>query len=148
MVSFIDFVIAASIFVLLTLFYQVPVGPTILLAPLVLLIQILLTFAISLVGSALMVFYRDVRFVVPLALQLWMYASPIIYPVTVVPAWLRPFYFLNPMAVLIDSYRRVMLFNQMPDWLYLGLATLVSILLTIFGYLYFKRAERQFADLI
>lgn len=148
MVSFIDFVIAASIFVLLVLYYQVPIGATILLVPLILLVQILLTFAISLAGSAVMVFYRDVRFVIPLALQLWMYASPIIYPVTVVPEWLRPFYFLNPMAVLIDSYRRVILLNQMPDWLYLGLATVISILLTIAAYLYFKRAERQFADLI
>lgn len=148
MVSFIDFLIAASIFVVMLIFYRIPVGPTILLVPLVLIIQIILMFGISLLASAFMVFYRDVRFVIPLALQIWMYVSPVIYPISVVPEKYRPFYFLNPMAVLIDTYRRLILFNQMPDWPYLGLATLISVLLAIGAYLYFKRAERVFADLI
>jgi lipopolysaccharide transport system permease protein len=148
MVSFIDFLIASSIFVLMLLFYRVPVGPAILLVPLVLLIQIILMFGVSLVASAVMVFYRDVRFVVPLTLQIWMYLSPVIYPVTLVPERLRPFYFLNPMAVLIDSYRRLILFNQTPDWLYLALAALVSVSVAVVAYRYFKRAEREFADLI
>jgi lipopolysaccharide transport system permease protein len=148
MVSFIDFLIASSIFVLMLLFYRVAVGSVILLVPLVLLIQVILAFGISLLASAVNVRYRDVRFVIPLALQIWMYLSPIIYPVNLVPERFRPFYFLNPMAVLIDTYRRTILFNQMPDWPYLGLAALVSISLTIFAYHYFKRAEREFADLI
>jgi lipopolysaccharide transport system permease protein len=148
MVGFVDFLTASSIFMLMLLFYRIPIGLAILLVPLVLLIQVILTFGISLLASAIMVFYRDVRFVIPLALQIWMYLSPIIYPVNLVPARFRPIYFLNPMAVLIDTYRRIILFNQMPDWLYLGLATLVSVSLTIFAYRYFKRAEREFADLI
>ena len=57
-------------------------------------------------------------------------------------------YMLNPMAVLLDSYRRVVLYGQTPEWGYLGLATLVSLLVTLFAYRYFKQAERQFADLI
>jgi lipopolysaccharide transport system permease protein len=148
MVCFVDFVIASSIFVLMWLFYQIPIGPTILLAPLALIIQVILTFGISLLASAINVFYRDVRFVVPLALQIWMYMSPIIYPVNLVPEKFRPFYFLNPMAAVVDTYRRTLLFNQMPDWPYLGLAALLSALLAIVAYRYFKRAEREFADLI
>lgn len=148
LVSFIDFLIASSIFVLMLIYYRIPVGPTILFVPLVLLIQIILTFGISLLASATMVFYRDVRFVIPLAIQIWMYLSPIIYPVAVVPERFRALYFLNPMAVLIDTYRRVILFNQMPDWPYLGLTTILSSLLIIITYQYFKRAEREFADLI
>jgi lipopolysaccharide transport system permease protein len=148
LVGFVDFLIASSVFVLMLLFYRVPVGLVILLVPLVLLIQIVLTFGISLLASAVNVFYRDVRFVIPLALQIWMYLSPIIYPVNLVPERFRPFYFLNPMAVLIDTYRRIILFNQMPDWPYLGLAAFVSVSLIIVAYRYFKRAEREFADLI
>lgn len=147
-VCMVDFLIASSIFVLMLLFYRVAVGPVILLIPLVLLIQVILTFGISLLASAVNVFYRDVRFVIPLALQIWMYLSPIIYPVNLVPERFRPFYFLNPMAVLIDTYRRTILLNRMPDWPYLGLAALLSSLLTIVAYRYFKRAEREFADLI
>jgi lipopolysaccharide transport system permease protein len=148
LVGFVDFVIASSIFVLMLLFYRIPVGPAILLVPLALVIQMILTFGIGLLASAINVFYRDVRFVVPLALQIWMYVSPIIYPVNQIPERFRPFYFLNPMAVLIDTYRRTILFNQMPDWPYLGLAALLSVLLTVVAYRYFKRAEREFADLI
>ncbi len=148
MVSFMDFLIACSVYVILLIFFRYPVGPTVFLVPLVLFIQIILTLGISLLASAFMVFYRDVRFVIPLTLQLWMYATPIIYPVTVVPEWLQPFYFLNPMAVLIDTYRRLILFNQMPHWSYLGLTTLFSSLLLIGSYYYFKRAEREFADII
>ena len=143
-----DFFIASSIYVLMLLFYRIPVGPAVVLVPLALIIQIVLTFGISLLASAINVFFRDVRFVIPLALQIWMYVSPVIYPVTMVPERFRPVYFLNPMAVLIDTYRRIILFNQMPDWPYLGLAALLSILLTVVAYRYFKQAEREFADLI
>ena len=147
-VSLVDFLIASSIFVLMMLFYHIPVGPSILWVPPVLIIQIVLTFGISLAASAVNVFYRDVRFVVPLALQIWMYLSPIIYPSELVPTKVRPFYYLNPMAVVIDTYRRAILLHQMPNWTYLAPAALVSIVFTVFAYRYFKRAERKFADLI
>lgn len=148
LVSLIDFLIAALIFVALLILYQVYVGWTIIFLPLLLLIQIIFTFGISLLASAINVFYRDVRFVIPLALQIWMYLSPVFYPSSIVPATLQPIYFLNPMATLIDSYRRVVLLNQQPDWLYLGLTTFIAVGLAIVAYRYFKRAERDFADLI
>jgi lipopolysaccharide transport system permease protein len=148
LVGFADFMVASSIFVIMLLIYRVPLGPCIVLLPLALTVQIVLTFGISLAASAINVFYRDVRFVIPLALQIWMYLSPVIYPVNLVPEKLLPIYFLNPMAVLIDTYRRVILLNQMPDWPHLGLAALISFSLTIVAYRYFKRAEREFADLI
>ncbi len=148
LVSFLDFLIASSVYVLMLLFYSIPVGPAALFVLLALLVQVLLAFGVSLLGSAVNVFYRDVRFLIPLTLQIWMYLSPIIYPVDMVPERFRPFYFLNPMAAVIDTYRRTLLFNQMPDWPYLGLAAFLSFLLLIVAYRYFKRAEREFADLI
>lgn len=147
-VSFFDFVIASSIFVPMLMYYHISIGLTVLLLPLVILIQFILTLGISLIASAMNVFYRDIRFVIPLLLQLWMYMSPVFYSPDVVPTRFRPFYFLNPMAVLIDTYRRLILFNQMPDWPYLGLATLITVLLTVVAYHYFKNTEQTFADLI
>ena len=147
-VCFIDFLIAGSIFVVMMIYYRVPVGPPLLLMPLVLLVQIILTFGVSLLASAVNVFYRDVRFVVPLALQVWMYLSPVIYPVSQIPERYRSLYLLNPMAALVDSYRRITLFREWPDWPHLGLAALVSVLVAVLAYGYFKRAESQFADLI
>lgn len=148
LVALMDFMIASSIFFLMMLYYQVPLRATMLLVPLILGIQIIFTLGVTLFGAALTVFYRDVRFVIPLALQLLMYLAPVIYPVSLVPESVRGIYFLNPMAVVIDSYRRLVLFGQMPDWLYLFIAVMISCLVGLGGLTYFKRAERLFADLI
>jgi lipopolysaccharide transport system permease protein len=147
-VGFIDFLFAASIFIILMVIYQVHVGFAVLLLPLLLLIQLILILGISLFAGAINVFYRDVRFVIPLVLQLLMYLSPIFYSKDVIPNEFKPIYFLNPMATLIDSYRRILFFNQMPDWTYLGLAALISTLVLVLAYRYFKKAERTFADII
>ncbi len=147
-IGLIDFLIASSIFVLMLIFYRIPIGPAVLLLPLVILDQCALIFGISLIGAAVNVFYRDVRFVIPLALQVWLYMSPIFYSVNIVPESFRPIYFMNPMATLVDTYRRLIFFDQMPDWPYFGLASLVSLLMLVIGYRYFKAAEKLFADLI
>jgi lipopolysaccharide transport system permease protein len=146
--TFVDFLIGSVTYIILMAIYHIQVQWTIVFVPLLILIQIILTLGVTLFASALNVFYRDIRFIIPLALQVWMYLSPVIYSVETVPEGLRPFYFLNPMAILIDSYRRVILFGLTPDWPYLGLAVAISLLIALLGYRYFKSAERSFADLI
>lgn len=146
--ALLDLMVASVVFVGLMVFYGIPVYWTLVWVPLLLLIQILLTTGLTLFAAATMVFYRDVRFVIPLALQLWMYASPIIYPLALVPEGIRPLYMLNPMAVLIDSYRRAILFGQGPDPISLGVAAGISVAVSCLGYWFFKRMEWQFADVI
>lgn len=148
LVSLIDLLFAALIFAAMLLFYRIPLHATILLAPLVLLVQLIFSLGLCLFGAALNVFYRDIRFVIPLALQIWMYLSPVIYPLEVVPERLRPIYLLNPMATLIDSYRRVLLFGQVPDWPYLALTAAIACATCLLGYRYFKTSEQTFADRI
>ena len=132
--AFFDFLIASTVFIGLIFFYKVPLTVQILWFPLLLSIQILLTLGIVLFASAINVFYRDIRFIIPLITQLWMFASPIIYPVSLVPKWLRDFYLLNPMAPIIDGYRRVVLLGTMPDLTYLSISVCISGLLFFFGY--------------
>jgi lipopolysaccharide transport system permease protein len=146
--AFFDFLIASTVFLGLIIFYKVTITVQIFWYPILLSIQVLLTLGIVLLASAINVFYRDIRFVIPLVTQLWMYASPIIYPVSSVPKWLRPFYLLNPMAPIIDGYRRVVLLGSIPDLQYLTISAFVSIVLFIVGYYYFKRVELSFADFI
>ena len=146
--SMVDFLIASLIFVGMMVFYQVPLNASLICIPLLLLIQVVLTVGIVLCTSAMNVFYRDVRFVVPLGLQLWMYLTPIIYPLSMVPERLRTVYMLNPMASIIDSYRRIILLGEWPSFPYLVLGGAVSIVLLIAGYGYFKRSEAVFADII
>jgi lipopolysaccharide transport system permease protein len=146
--SFVDFLVASLVFVGLMLVYRLPFSATLLAVPVLLLIQVLLTLGVVLIASAVNVFYRDVRFLVPLGMQLWMYATPIIYPVSLVPEWLRPVYMLNPMAGLIEAYRAVALRGTWPDWGTLAPAAGIALVLFALGYVYFKRVEWQFADII
>jgi lipopolysaccharide transport system permease protein len=146
--ALLDFLVALVVFAALLVLYQVPITGVSLWVPLLLAMQVLLMLGISLLAAGINVFYRDIRFVVPLALQLWMYATPIIYPVSMVPEWLRPFYMLNPMAGIVDSYRRVLLQGQAPVAVDLLSAGAMSLLLFVLGYTFFKRAEPAFADIM
>jgi len=146
---FVDFLVAAIIYVVMMILYRVPVGPSLLLLPVLLLIQMLLTAGVVLLASALNVFYRDIRFVVPLVTQLWMYLTPIIYPVSQVPERFRTLYMIvNPMAGLIDSYRHIVLTADWPQYPYLLSSAAISVALFLVAYWYFKRAEPVFADII
>lgn len=146
--SFIDFLVASFLFIGLLIYYHAPLGHHLIWLPVILGGQILLSAGVVLFASAVNVFYRDVRFVIPLVIQLWLYASPVIYPVSVVPEHIRIGYMLNPMAGIIDSYRAVLLQGQMPNMQYLGIALAISGLVFVAGYSFFKRVEMNFADVI
>jgi lipopolysaccharide transport system permease protein len=146
--ALLDFLVATLVFVGLMILYEIPLNLHLLWLPLLIVIQIALIAGVSLVAAAINVFYRDVRFLVPLSLQIWMYASPIIYPVSLVPEKVRALYMLNPMAGLINSYRRVVLDGMDPVLSELLLAAAVSIAICAFGYGYFKKVEPEFADII
>ena len=144
----VDFLIASLIFVGLMIWYQIPVHATLLYVPLLLALQISLALGISLLGAAISVFVRDISFMLPVAMQLWMYATPVIYPITAVPERWRTLYLCNPMVGIIDSYRRVVLFGQAPDLHYLGIATGFTALLCFFSYSYFKKLELSMSDIM
>lgn len=144
----VDLALGFVVFAVLLAVYHIPPTLTWLWVPLIFLIQLVLTLGVTLFAAAVNVFYRDVRFIVPLALQLWLYATPVIYPLNAVPAWMRPWYALNPMAGIIDGYRRTLLLAQPPSAAYLVTALAVALVLVVLAYAYFKRVEWQFADLI
>ena len=144
----VDFAIAFSILILLIVLYQVHVNALgLLLLPVLLATQLALALGIGLIGAAVNVFYRDVKHLVALGLQIWLYATPIIYPSTLVPEHLQGLYFLNPMAGVIQGYRAVLLRGDLPTP-YLGLSIIVAIVVLMFGFWFFKRMEHQFADVV
>lgn len=147
--ALVDFAVAALVFVGMLIFYDVrPTWNALYVAPLVA-IQVIFTTSLCLILSATTVLYRDVRFTVPLLLQLWMFATPILYPLSAVPERFRDVYLaLNPMAVIADGYRRAIVQGQPLDPLHLALAGLVSLALLWLGYKHFKRLERTFADFV
>jgi lipopolysaccharide transport system permease protein len=146
--ALLDFAMAGLVFVGMMVIYQIPITIYVLWVIPLLGIQIVLMAGVTLLGSAAIVFFRDVRFVIPLLIQVWMYASPVIYPADLIPAAYQPLYFLNPMAGIIAGYRLVLIGGQPPNIPALLVATVVSLALLIMGYFVFKRSEPLFADLI
>lgn len=147
--AFLDFLVASLIFVGLLIYYGIsPTWNLFYVFPL-LAVQIAFTVGICLLLSAFTVLYRDVRHTLPLVIQIWMFGTPILYSASVVPESLRGWYFsLNPMAAIIDGYRRAVLQGMAPQMGYLGLGAIVSVVLVWLGYKYFKHLEREFADLV
>jgi lipopolysaccharide transport system permease protein len=145
--AFTDFIVASLLYIILLIIYQVPLKITILWLPVLVVMQILLTLGVSFLGAALIVSYRDIRFIIPLGLQLWMYLTPVVYPLSLVPDRFRFLYMLNPMAGIIDSYRGIVL-GIAPRWDSLILEFVIIVILFVFGYLFFKSKEASFADII
>ena len=125
--------------------YPPPAG--LIFLPAVIAIQLALSLGLGFIGAALNVFYRDVKHIIALVIQVWLYATPIIYPASAVPSWLRPYYYLNPMTGIIESYRDILLRQQGPGSYLLVSLGMASALLVI-GYWFFKRVEFQFADVV
>lgn len=143
-----DFAIAFAILIVLMLLYRLPVfTPSWLYLPVIVLVQMVFILGVGLAGAALNVFYRDMRHLFGLGLQLWLYASPIIYPVTAVPEQFRPLYFLNPMAGILTAYREVVLYQRMPGAYFL-LATALALVVFMAGYWFFRKVQRRFADVV
>jgi lipopolysaccharide transport system permease protein len=143
-----DFAIASSLLIILMIYYRMPLlTPNILYLPFILFVQLALMLGIGFIGAALNVFFRDLKHIFALVLQLWFYATPIIYPVSVVPEQYRTLYSLNPMVAIIQSYRAVLLYQQPPDS-GLSYAAMFAFVTIIAGYWFFKKLEFQFADVV
>jgi len=144
----IDFGIALLLLEVMMAYFQLPlIRVSWLFVPVIVLITVALALGLGLVGAALNVFYRDISHIVPLGLQVLLYASPVIYPVSMVPESLRSIYFLNPMAGIVESYRMVVLYGDMPGP-YLIFSAIVSLCVFLAGYWFFKSVESQFADVV
>jgi lipopolysaccharide transport system permease protein len=146
--ALLDFGMASLVYAAMMVVYQIPLTVYVIWVIPLLALQIVLTIGVTLFGAALIVFFRDIRFVIPLLTQVWMYASPVIYPTSLVPPQYQFLYFLNPMAGIIDGFRRVLVYGQPPLAPAILLSTIVSTFLLLVGYITFKRSEPLFADLI
>jgi len=143
-----DFSISGGLLIVLMIIFRVQIYPLgLLILPLIILTQIALITGLGLITAALNIFYRDVQPLLTLVIQLWFYASPIIYPVTMVPERFRTLYFLNPMAGIIESYRDILLEQSLPGT-YIYSAAIISFLVLVIGYWFFKRVEFLFADIV
>jgi lipopolysaccharide transport system permease protein len=122
--------------------------PTVIYLPLILIPQLLATFGAAWLVASLGVFVRDIVQGIGLILMAWMYLTPIIYPESLVPEGYRRLINFNPFTPLVRSYRRIILEGQPPDWQGLAVFLAFAVVTFLFGYWWFARTRRNFADVI
>lgn len=145
--ALVDFGIAFGVLLLVMAGYGMYPTPHVLwILPLVLAIVSMTAMGAGSWLAALNVQYRDVRHVSPFLVQIWMYASPIVYSIALVPESYRTAYALNPLAGAITGFRAALLGTPAPTWTQLGLSTVGAVAILVAGTLYFRRTERVFAD--
>ena len=144
----IDFVLSFIVLLILMAAYGIAPGWEIALLPAFVVLIIATALSVGLWMSAINVLYRDVQYIIPFVVQLWMFVSPVIYPLEETwPEWLRVLFSLNPMTGVINGFRWSLL-GQPFDARYLGISTAVVVVLLVGGLFYFKRTERVFADVV
>jgi lipopolysaccharide transport system permease protein len=143
-----DFFIALFVLAALMIYYQFVPGWGILLFPFLVALTFLCAVGVGLWLSALNVQYRDIRYAIPFLIQVWMFVSPVIYPVSLVKGNYQWLLALNPMGGVIHAYRASLLGHQPIDWSLLALSTLIIVALFLGGLYYFRRMEKVFADVV
>lgn len=143
-----DFFAAAALFALLMAWNGVGLTRWALLAPLMFLLLVLFTTGVTLVASSVNVFYRDVSPVVQIALQLWLYVTPVPYPLSRVPARWRPWIVANPLTGIIEGFRAALVYGRAPDWTAVGVSAGETLVLFASAFVLFKTLDRYFADVI
>ncbi|MCP4680997.1 MAG: ABC transporter permease [Desulfobacterales bacterium] len=143
-----DFFIAMLVLGVLMIYYQFVPGLGLLLFPVLVVLTFMCAVGVGLWLSALNVQYRDIRYVIPFLIQIWMFVSPVIYPVSMIKEKYQWLLALNPMGGVIRAYRASVLGHQAIDWLLLGISTAIILVIFISGLFYFRRMERYFADIV
>lgn len=145
--SLLDLLVAFGLLILLMLYYGIGLSVNLLMLPVIILLITLFTIGIGLWMSALNVKYRDIRFVLPFAIQLGLFASGVIYPLSIVPEKWRWLMALNPAAGLIEAFRAAC-FGKPFDWLSICIAALITLIILVSSAYNFRKMERSFADVI
>lgn len=145
--GFVDFAVAFVFFVLLMIYYGVGFSISLVMLPVLFSMTTLLAAGIGMWMSALNVKYRDIRHALPFLIQLGLFVTPIIYPLSIVPEKWQWLLKLNPLAAQIEGYRSAF-FGKPFDWIGLTISAIVTILVVTYSAFTFRRMERTFADLI
>jgi homopolymeric O-antigen transport system permease protein len=143
-----DFGAAATLVAVMMAYYNVSVTRWVLLVPGLFVLLVAFTIAVTLLTSAVNVFYRDVSPVVQIGLQLWLYVTPIAYSFARVPVKWRTWIAINPLSGIIEGFRSAVVYGRAPDWSLLALSGTLTAVLLIGAFALFKRLDKYFADVI
>jgi lipopolysaccharide transport system permease protein len=148
MAGLVDFAVAFVILIVLMFYYGVSLTMNFFALPLLITLTALLALGVGMWLSALNVKYRDIRYALPFLIQLWLFASPIIYPVSLMPQKWRWLLWLNPLSGIIEGYRAALLGRTAFPWQALALSALITFAILLSSAYSFRRMERSFADVV
>jgi homopolymeric O-antigen transport system permease protein len=144
----VDFALSFVVLLGLMAFYGIAPTINLLWMPLFLLLALVTSLGVGLWMSALNVKYRDVRYIVPFIIQVWMFSTPIVYPSSLLPASWRTIYGLNPMVGVVEGFRWALLgTNTVPGFM-IVVSAAAALLILVGGAFYFRHMEKSFADIV
>lgn len=146
--ALVDFGITFIVLAILMIYYKVSLTWGLLMLPVLIVLLTVLALAFGILMSGLNVKYRDIKFVLPFLIQLWFFASPIIYPTSLVPERWRWILALNPMTGIIEGFRAALFGRKGFDWEAIAISAVITVMLLIYAALSFKRMEKTFADIV
>jgi lipopolysaccharide transport system permease protein len=146
--ALVDLGLAFLIQIVLMIYYRTSITPALLMLPVLVLLTTLLAVGVGMWLSALNVKYRDIRYAIPFLIQLWMFASPVIYPASMLQGKLRYVLLINPLTGIIENFRVALFGNSRFDWNSLGISAAITFLVLIYSAYSFRRMERTFADIV
>ena len=144
----VDFALSFVVLLGLMAFYGIAPTIKLLWMPLFLLLALVTSLAVGLWMSALNVKYRDVRYIVPFIIQVWMFSTPIVYPSSLLPASWRTIYGLNPMVGVVEGFRWALLGTNTAPGFMIAVSSTAAILILVGGAFYFRHMEKSFADIV
>ncbi len=143
-----DFFITFIVLGVLLIYYGITPGPGLALVPLLVAITLMNALGFGMWFSALNVRYRDIQYIIPFLIQIWMFASPVIYPKSLLGGRYGWVLLLNPMGGVIEAYRPALLGHMPIPWVSLAVSSFIGFLVFVGGLFYFRRVERHFADVV
>jgi lipopolysaccharide transport system permease protein len=146
--AWIDFAVSLFVLLPLTFFYGLRPSVSLFLLPVAMILTMILSAGVGMMLAALNVRYRDFQYTIPFILQVWLYASPVVYSTQIVPASVRSLYYLNPMVGLIELSRYAVTGQGTVDVQGLAISAVAAIVLFALGSTIFRWVERSFADFI
>ena len=144
----VDFVIAFLVLVAMMFYYGRVPTINVLWLPLLVLLALIISLGVGLWFSALNCHFRDVRYAVPFITQIWMFATPIVYPSSLLSEPWRTLYGINPMAGVVEGFRWALLGTGTAPGLMIAASSIVAIIILIGGAFYFRKIEKTFADVV
>ncbi len=144
----VDFLVGSVLLLGFMIYYHVPLSASLLMWPVLVILMMLLGLGLGMFLAAVNVKYRDVKYAVPFAIQVWLFITPVIYPTSMVPKAFQWLLALNPAGGLVEAFRHTITPTLPMRWDLLGISAVMTLLLLVVALLVFKKTERDFADII